>query len=803
MDNRQLIRSSVEPRRVIYGRARVSGPIVYAESSGQYNENLSIVFPVAGHACEGWDGIWLNDTWVSRNDVAGNEVVSGPMAGKVVIFWYDGTQEGSDVVLTESSGPWSSSDLLLGCAYFHVMMRYDENLFRGGVPNISALVVGKSDVYDPRTGGAQYSNLWALCILDYLRSPYGLNCADDEIDFDYFSAAANISGEVIAINEEGTDLQQRYTLDGSFQMDRTPIDVMEEMIASGGGALVYVQGKYRLYAGAYSAPTVTITASDLAGPVQMQPQPALRDRFNAIRGTYINNQANYTAADFPKMRHDDAIAVDGEEIVRDIDLPWCRDAVQAQRIAVMMLKRHIDSLTVTVPLRYASLNICVMDVVAFTLPDFGWVGKPFRVISYTFDPATGIITVTMQEEQPAAYAWLPSEAARLPVYPDTNIVSPFSVPAPAGLAVTEQLYATRDGAGVRAMAVLTWSPLPSPFIVGHDIQFCRAGATDWRSAPGVAGDVTRGEILDLGDGDWRFRIRARTAVASGAWTETGTYIGGLAALPPADITSLSGQIAGGMLWLRWARHPDLDVRAGGHIEFRHHPDPGSVWANATSIGEAAAGNVNFTVLPLRAGTYFAKAVDAGGRYSLNAATFFTLQEGALGYSALASQTYHPTFTGGYVGVVVSGGALQLEGLGTVDDAPDFDAIESVDAMGGIRSSGVSQQVGLNLGAAMRCRVTPTLRATIVNSFDQWDSRAGPFDSWTSVDGVAGGEADAWVEVRWTTDDPTGTPTYTAWQRLDAGEFCMWHMQVRVQLRSYDPAFNIAIDQLSIVAEQVT
>nr|MBP8296282.1 hypothetical protein [Burkholderiales bacterium] len=802
-DAKQMIRSSVEPRRVVYGRARVSGPIVYAESSGYQNERLSFVVPVAGHPCQDYEGIWLGETWIAKSDIqtGGTEVLMGPMAGKVHVFWYDGTQQAADPVLMSNPGGWSASDVLRGCAYFHIYLIFDENLFRGGIPNFSALVIGKNDISDPRDGTVKHSENWALVILDYLRSPMGLACTNDEIDYASFQAAANISDEQVQLNEEATAYQARYSLNGSFQLDRAPIEVMEEMIAAGGGALVYVQGQYRLYAGAYREPVAALNASHLAGPVQVQVQPARRERFNAVRGTFIDNRRNYTAAEFPIVSSPEMVAADGEQIVRDLDLPWIRDAVHAMRLAVLLLKKHSQGLTVTVPLRYASLGLSVMDNVTFTLDDFGWVAKPFTIIAYTYDPATGIISATMQEEQPTSYAWLYSEHAALPDYPDTNLVTPFAVPAPAGLAVSEALYATRDGAGVRTKAVLTWAQVPSPFINGHDVQFRLVGAAAWRSSTPVLGDALTAEVLDLEDGDYEFRIRARTSVSAGGWTVAAARMGGLAALPPTDITAMTGQISGGMLLLRWARHPDLDVRAGGRIEFRHHPDAGSAWANATSIGEAVPGVMNFVVLPLRAGTYFAKAVDAGGRYSANAAIFYTSQEGQLGYTNLLLRTYEPTFTGAYTDTVVTSSTLRLVSLGDVDSVASFDAIADLDGLGGITPSGrCFFSTGVNLGSPQRVRLTPLLRATVVNTLDQWDSRAGAIDTWASIDGVVGGEADAWLEGRYTTDNPAGTPVWSEFIRLEGGEFYMWAMQVRVQLRSYDPAFNIHIDQLRISAD---
>lgn len=67
-DRQILIRSSVEPRRTIYGRQAVSGPLVYAEATGTTNEFLHIVIALAGHEVDSIGDIYLNDELVPLDD---------------------------------------------------------------------------------------------------------------------------------------------------------------------------------------------------------------------------------------------------------------------------------------------------------------------------------------------------------------------------------------------------------------------------------------------------------------------------------------------------------------------------------------------------------------------------------------------------------------------------------------------------------------------------------------------------------------------------------------------------------------
>jgi hypothetical protein len=63
--------------------------------------------------------------------------------------------------------------------------------------------------------------------------------------------------------------------------------------------------------------------------------------------------------------------------------------------------------------------------------------------------------------------------------------------------------------------------------------------------------------------------------------------------------------------------------------------------------------------------------------------------------------------------------------------------------------------------------------------------------------------DAIVYVRHTDDDPAGTsPAWSAWERLDSAEFDARGFEFRVDLSTEDAAFNIAVSELGIDAEEL-
>lgn len=78
-DREVMIRSAVAPRRIIYGRDKVSGPIVYAEATGDKGQYLHLVIALAAHECDAIEEIWFNEVKLPTPG-AGGFITSGEFA---------------------------------------------------------------------------------------------------------------------------------------------------------------------------------------------------------------------------------------------------------------------------------------------------------------------------------------------------------------------------------------------------------------------------------------------------------------------------------------------------------------------------------------------------------------------------------------------------------------------------------------------------------------------------------------------------------------------------------------------------
>lgn len=78
-DREVTIRSAVAPRRVIYGRDKISGPLIYAQSTGDKGQYLHLVIALASHECDAIEEIWFNDQLLPEPDADG-WITTGPFA---------------------------------------------------------------------------------------------------------------------------------------------------------------------------------------------------------------------------------------------------------------------------------------------------------------------------------------------------------------------------------------------------------------------------------------------------------------------------------------------------------------------------------------------------------------------------------------------------------------------------------------------------------------------------------------------------------------------------------------------------
>jgi len=633
------------------------------------------------------------------------------------------------------------------------------------------------------------------------------------------SYANAIANTPVALSDAGSGTihmiktgEPRFTLNGMIEADEQPSKIIGNMLTAMGGRAVYASGQWRVIAAAWPQPSLILDENDIIAPVQVQTKQSRRDRFNAVKGVYVSVLNLDQPSDYPPITNSTYETEDGgERMIRELDLPFTNRPHTAMRLAKIELERHRQQITATTILSLRALQVQAGDTVQITNSRFGWSTKAFEVVEWKLTvigtpPILGC-EVKLRESASDVFDWNSGLETVVDPAPNTNSPDILDVNAPENFDVTEELYDTRGSAGVKAKATLTWNAPSGAFIDKYFIDRQKTQDSDGNAVtedytPIAETAGTLHEVYDIAPGIYNFRVKAQSFWGvSSDWTLRLNHeiVGLLAA--PTEPQNLTISAIGGIALLRWDATPDLDVKVGGTYVFRHDAaTSGGAWNTSVGIGAAIPGSETTALLPLKEGTYLVKAVDSSGVESATAATITTKQATVQIYSPASTITESTAFTGSTTNIKAGGGVITLVGSGLVDTIPDIDSVADWDSYGGVAATGTYVfGAAFDFGSVVSRRYTTDIESIITNVNDLIDSRETNIDLWEDFDGDVSGAADARVYAAETDDDPTGSPTWSSWNLIESAEYTARAVKFQCVLTTSDPAFNIAVSKLEVVA----
>jgi len=651
-DRQANFRQPITSRKLVYGTIKVGGPIIYISTTaknGKANTYLHMIVAHASHevnAISSWfiDGNEIPTSSLS-NGANGGNVNAGDYSGKVRInphLGADGQTADSDLI-AEIPDEWTSSHQLNGIFYNYVRFEFDQDLFTS-IPQITALVQGKK-VFDPRTGTSGYSANSALVLRDYLTDPLGLNIPTTLIDDDSVISSANICDQNVDLKEGGTE--KRYEAHGMIDTAVAPDKNIKELLSSMHGTLVYSNGKFKMTAGTTKTAVLSIDENDFASGIQISPRLSRRENFNAVKGQYVSPNNNYQPTDYPPITSTTFQTEDnGEQIFRELNMPFTTSTSMAQRVSKIALYKVRQPLSFQSTHRLSVLGLDVGDVANITFDRYGWLNKPFEVVSWNFlvDNNQMAIGIQWREYADSVYSWSTTEEQLLADAPNTNLPDVFNLQQPLNLSATENLVVTRDGRGVQSVLDITFDEALDAFATEYEMEFKKTTDTDYIS--GGRSPALKFEITDLAPAIYDIRVRSVSALGTtSSFSSITKEVIGLAA-PPSDMTNLSIQQGGGFAFLQWDRSVDLDVRIGGKVEIRHsNVTSGATWMTSTLVDDSVSGIMTSAIVPLRSGTYLLKFVDGSGAKQVNATTVATEGATILNFVNNTTINEHTAFNG--------------------------------------------------------------------------------------------------------------------------------------------------------------
>lgn len=844
-----MTRNSISSRKLAYGTVKTSGAIVFLETTGEDNKYLHLCVTLAGHEISEIEAVYFNEdivrfgiddnTEVQPNqqaeDVAEeliNDIVSaffhvnstfgktfaglftqltdqmfdGSYYSKALITGHYGSADQAADSNLVSRTSATSDHRFRNIAYIYTRFEYDQDVYPNGMPNVSAVIKGKK-VYDPRTSTTSWSDNAALCIRDYLTdSLYGIGATAAEIDEDSFIAAANICDEDVDVSSGNTE--KRYTINGIVDTAKAPSEILNDMLVACQGSLYYSNGQWHIKAGAYSAPSVTLTDDDLRGSISIQTRNSGHDQFNAVKGVFVSPETNWQPTDFPEVTSTTFEAEDNNERKYvDMNMPFTTSYTMAQRIARMSLYRNREQIILKMPCKLSAFQFDIGDTVAVTNSRLGFSEKPFEVIQWTFSlDGEGMLGVDLilKETSSTIYQWDENTDEKIFTYNNTNLPKASDVTEPS-ITVSDELR-TRNQEAISVLIVDVTSG--GTFVSSFEVEAKKSTDTNWVSMGRASSN--RFELLNVEDGaiyDVRARAVNTFAVRSTFATDSHQVVGKTA--PPQDVTGFTGNVVNGALVLTWNPVTDLDL---SHYRLRYASATSDVtYQNAVNLVQKIPRPSASAIVPARTGTYFIKAVDKLGLASETATTIVvdTNVTGVENLNVVQTINEHPSFAG------VSDDTVSLDGEGflILDTENQFDSKTGNfdDALGLFDGgSGDVDTEGfyyfdnsIDLSGVYTARVTASMTVERLDYVSLFDSAVGLFDSRTgNFDGDVNAfdDTDAELQVRHTQDDPSASPTWSSWKPFVVGDYTARGMEFRLRMTTTDTQATPKVTELSVTVD---
>lgn len=636
---------AVSPTQWVYGRSRVAGTLAFANSSGTSGSvdglYLNMIQLLADHRINAIESVYLNDDYAASGY---GYTDSKFYSGSVQYFksWCkNGAQTAPDASMIERFGfDIDASYKYTDIAYVATSYRYDpnNNVWPTGVPNCSAIVQGKNDIYDPRDGTKKYTDNPSLCIRDVLIN-LALRGDSGSIDESSFIHAANVCEEKVELAtnitktcytntascnieleqvEGSTDglyvglpvsgsgipagstilfiedrpghvkyfsiereptvtdhaatltfggaigKEQRYRCWGAFSTDSDVNEILESMLSSCNGTLVYANGKFTLLVGEWREPTITLTQDDLLDGIDLSSNSSQRTVFNSVKSTYISPDDFFRAATSEPYTSATFIAEDnGIQTWTEFDFPFTPSPTMAQRLQKQALYENRFDMAINLQCKFGAYRLNVGDTFYLNYERLGIQNKIFEVLQLETDFEKGIVSISAKETDSSIYDWSTTDETIHVRGKNSTIQDAWIVDPPTNVDVvggSSELVKLADGTiGVRAK--MSWTP-PERTAAGYRISYKKSSDTTWSEIGEISStSQTNYAYIPLTDQgiNYDFRIRSRSFLGRySEWVYVTQLITGKtgAPLPPSNVQVFSYS---GSIDLRWNNNLDTDI----------------------------------------------------------------------------------------------------------------------------------------------------------------------------------------------------------------------------------------------------
>lgn len=458
LDPQQFTKLQSNPlsdRLIVYGETGIAGEIDYQGVRAD-REWIDFVIALADNGQS--QPHELIKVLINGDEVTFDEhgAAIGEYAGVMTLRFHGGTpdQTADSALISASSGIWTSDHRGRGVCYVVWSCKLsDGRKFPMGRPDPIFVIRGRR-LYDRRKddtvdGGEgdhrvdddstwEWSDNAALAADDWARGVFmgdtprrvaGYGLPERLIDASWVMASANVCDD------------RGWTINGPVIASSDPDDVRKHFAEHMCGRIATRRGKYAIIAGNDWPSVLTITESDLAGPLKIKHAREWRETFNAGKGAYRDATTNYEGVKTNLVSVSDWVEQDGQEFIKPFTFLYTHDQANATRLTKFWLYRQRAPRRIEAAIKLRKGRALEGDIVDVVLPSHG-INEAYEVVTWSLDQS-GFVNVTLDLWDEAGLEWSegeegdPPEWARLtrvPMTPPTPEITDWSVDAALNVA---------------------------------------------------------------------------------------------------------------------------------------------------------------------------------------------------------------------------------------------------------------------------------------------------------------------------------------------------------------------------------
>ena len=452
---------------VIYGFRRVGGRIIFAETNGESNKYLYVIYVIAEGEINQIRNIYVDDIQIPLSNYTPGQVYNasgGRFDGRLSWEVFNGTETQDESLLANGAPSWNAGTRKLpGVAY--AVMRFewkkietqeqsDANPYRGGIPSVQFDVEGKK-VYNVLThaGGedlsSDYSGLTKTysynpvnCLLDYLMNPrYGCGIDKSEINADSFKTAARKCNQKVYYDGDQTQGGKIITINAVVSVQSKLLDNVKMLLSGARAFMPYIQGRYKItiedggnatdITSASFTSAFDVTTDHLVSSVSLQGEQK-QNKFNQVIVRYVDPGKEFTEQQVSYSESADVTA-DGEDLIGDFQFLTISNEAIAYDLARMIYKKSRKQRYIAFSATPEILAAEPGDIITVTSSVLNLSNDTFRITNMNFD-ANGTVQVQAREHDATLYPFVSSNQIVTPAKtfaPDVYNLTPISPVQPA------------------------------------------------------------------------------------------------------------------------------------------------------------------------------------------------------------------------------------------------------------------------------------------------------------------------------------------------------------------------------------